>query len=413
MKNISVIVGAQWGDEGKGKVVDFLADNVDIVARAQGGANAGHTIYINNEKFVFHLIPSGLLRGTPCVIGNGCVVHLKTLEEEMNILIDAGFDIKDKLFISDRAHLIFEYHKELDADQENSKKNKIGTTKCGIGPAFSDKANRIGIRVGMMENFSEFERCLRRNAGIHGKDGIDDELAFHKEFYEKYGDMIIDTTDYLLNAHGQNKKILIEGAQGVHLDIDLGTFPYVTSSNTTSAGAFTGTGLPINSVGEIVGVLKAYTTRVGEGPFVSELDGEAGEYLREQGGEYGATTGRPRRCGWFDAVVARFTARVNGITAWNLTKLDVLDTYKEIPVVVGYKIGNKEITKIPASLEELAHVEPIIEVMPGWNQSIRQCREFKDLPTEAQSYVKKIESLTGVSAKYIGVGPNRDEMIIS
>lgn len=413
MKKATIVIGAQWGDEGKGKVVDILAEQADVVARAQGGANAGHTIYLGEKKFVFHLIPSGALQGKVCVIGNGCVVHLKTLLEEIETLKNAGYDVVKNILISDRAHLIFDYHQEIDGEQEDKKENKIGTTKKGIGPAFADRVNRIGIRAGLLRNMDKFEHILRRNAKIHNKeDHIEQELAFHKDFAEKFGDNVVDTVEYLHSALENNKNILIEGAQGTHLDIDMGTYPYVTSSNTTSAGCCTGTGLPPNAVGEIIGVLKAYTTRVGEGPFPSELLDEKGEKMRAIGHEYGATTGRPRRCGWFDAMVARQSAKVNGATAWNLTKLDVLDTFEDLVLVTAYKYQGKTLTAFPADIATLYDVELETITMPGWQTDISKARKFEDLPENAQKYVQKIEELTGVPAKYIGVGQDREQMIM-
>jgi adenylosuccinate synthase len=361
---VVAVVGAQWGDEGKGKIVDYLAEKMDIVARGGGGANAGHTIIANGKKFVFHLIPSGVLHdhGT-CIIGNGCVVHLPTLLDELTQLREAGIDPKGRVFVSDRAHLLFQHHILADKAQEEKRGKKIGTTCRGIGPAYEDKVSRRGIRAGeLLGDFSAFAEKLHDNAERrmkrHGFEmDIETEISLYKDLYERFQDIITDTTHHLHQAAQNGEKILVEGAQGCHLDIDFGTYPFVTSSITTSSGACSGTGMPPNKIDFVLGIIKAYTTRVGEGPFPSETNDTTGEYLQEKGGEFGATTGRPRRCGWFDAVVAKHSAMISGIDAWNLTKLDVLSGLQEIQIVTDYVMDGEKLTSFPADIHVLEKVE--------------------------------------------------------
>jgi adenylosuccinate synthase len=416
---VLVILGAQWGDEGKGKIVDHLSENLDVVVRASGGANAGHTIYVKGEKHVFHLVPSGVLHEqVVCVIGNGCVVHLPTLLDEMNILRKAGFDLHGRILISDRAHLVFEHHIQADMAQEKHRTKKIGTTCRGIGPAYEDKVSRRGIRAGeMVSDFSKFAEKLKANAQWRMKRhdfemDITDELNTYRNLADEFAPMITDTLGYLHDVIDEKKKLLIEGAQGVHLDIDFGTYPFVTSSSTATAGVCTGTGIPPNKIDAVIGVLKAYTTRVGEGPFPSELMDETGELLRERGGEYGATTGRPRRCGWFDAVVAKHTARVAGITGWNITKLDVLSGMESLKILTEYTLNGEPLKSLPADAALLYDIEKQFIEMPGWNEDISKCRSFSDLPKNAQKYCRELETITGVKIHSIGVGPNRDDMIL-
>lgn len=417
--SVCAIVGAQWGDEGKGKLVDILSQKFDIIARSAGGANAGHTIYADGKKFVFHLIPSGILHeGKVGVIGNGCVVHLPTFFEELQTLKDAGVDYAGRILLSDRAHLIFDFHLKIDALQEERKgKKSVGTTKRGIGPAYTDKISRIGIRAGeLIGNFDAFAEKLKNNMALHADFyeldiDADQEIARYKEMVPLLQDIIVDTTSYL-NTHIQAAKtILVEGAQGSHLDIDLGTYPYVTSSNTTSAGACTGTGIAPNKISSVIGVIKAYTTRVGAGPFPSEDNTEKGEKLRDIGGEYGATTGRPRRCGWFDVPVARHAAMINGVDMWNVTKLDVLSEFSTIKILTKYVLDGEELQGFPADLSVLETAEAEYMEMPGWEEDISACRNFDDLPENAQKYIKKLEELTGVPVGYIGVGVEREAMI--
>jgi len=416
---VIVVCGAQWGDEGKGKIVDNLAEKMDIVVRASGGANAGHTIVVNGKKHVFHLIPSGILhRHTRCIIGNGCVVNLPALLDEIQTLRETGIEAKGRLFISDRAHLVFDYHVLADKMQEEKRGKKIGTTCRGIGPAYEDKASRHGIRAGeLMGNFEAFAKKLRENAAQramrHGFAAIDieNELTLYRDIAEAFEGIIIDTTELLQGAIHDGQRIMVEGAQGVHLDIDFGTYPYVTSSNTTTAGACLGTGIPPKYIDYVLGVIKSYTTRVGEGAFPSELLDATGEKLRKNGHEFGSTTGRPRRCGWFDAVVARHSAKITGADAWNLTKLDVLSGFDTIKIITDYLLEGERIKGFPAdtSLLDLIEVEAV--ELPGWTEDISRCRSFDELPKNAQNYCCEIEKLTGVPIHSIGVGAERDAMI--
>lgn len=415
---VVVIVGAQWGDEGKGKLVDYLAQKMDIVARSAGGANAGHTIIADGKKFVFHLIPSGILHDHgKCIIGNGCVVHLPTLLEEIQSLKDAGIDPKGRLFVSDRAHLLFEYHILADKYQEKSRGKKIGTTCRGIGPAYEDKISRRGIQAGeLIRDFNTFGEKFSKNAEQrkkrHGFEmDTEAELQKCKELVAELDGVIVDTTLVLHEAITEGKTVLAEGAQGSHLDIDFGTYPYVTSSSTTASGACTGTGIPPNKIDFVLGIVKAYTTRVGEGPFPSELTDENGKHMQNVGHEKGATTGRPRRCGWFDVPVAKHAAMVSGINAWNLTKLDVLTGLEEIQIVTHYEINGEKVTVFPANVHDVEQAKPQMICMPGWKEDLSGCRTFEDLPENAQKYCKKLEEVTGVKIHSIGVGPDREDLI--
>ncbi|MBU0577243.1 adenylosuccinate synthase [Patescibacteria group bacterium] len=415
------LVGTQWGDEGKGKLADIISEKYDIIARAAGGANAGHTICINHEevskKYIFHLLPSGALHvGKICIIGNGTVIHIPTLLDEMHSLREHGIEIRDNLFISDRAHLIFDYHLQADSAQEDRKGvGKVGTTKRGIGPAYEDKIARRGIRAGDLLNFGYFVKKLRANAERYMKEygfetDIEKEINVHKDAIQMIEGMIINTSEYLDKAYKEGKTIVAEGAQGTQLDIDFGTYPYVTSSNTISGGACTGLGIAPNKINTVLGIVKAYTTRVGEGPFPTELSSYEGEMLQEHGSEFGASTGRPRRCGWFDAMVVKEAIMLNGITSINLTKLDVLINFQTIKIGVGYKLNGDPITSMPLS-QDLGSVEVQYEEMPGWNEDISKAKTFKDLPKNAQKYVKRLEEILEVPINFIGVGVHRDEMI--
>lgn len=415
---VVVIVGAQWGDEGKGKLVDYLAQKMDIVARSAGGANAGHTIIANGKKFIFHLIPSGILHDHgKCIIGNGCVVHLPTLVEEIQSLKEAGIDPKGRLFVSDRAHLLFEYHILADKAQEAKRGKKIGTTCRGIGPAYEDKIARRGIRAGeLLGDWSAFSEKFTHNSKKREKRhgftmDIDAELEKCKKMREDFSDVICDTSAILHKALKNGKTILAEGAQGSHLDIDFGTYPYVTSSNTNAAGACSGTGIPPNKIDFVMGIIKAYTTRVGEGPFPSEINDNNGKYMQQQGHEYGATTGRPRRCGWFDVPVAKHAARISGIDAWNITKLDVLTGLNTLNIVAHYTLDGEKIDIFPANITDMEKIVPVYISLPGWSEDIRNCRSFSDLPKNAQIYCKKLEELTEVPIHSIGVGPDREDLI--
>jgi len=416
--HVSVVVGAQWGDEGKGKIVDILAEKADFVVRATGGANAGHTLVVSGKKYVFHLIPSGILhKNTICIIGNGCVVHLPTLLDEIHLLREAGFDLRNRLFVSDRAHLVLGYHLRADEAQEASRSQKIGTTCRGIGPAYEDKVNRCGLRAGLLiEDFPLFAERFRKNAARreerHGFTlNIEDELTLCEDLADEFLGIITDTAEMLCEAKKTGKKILIEGAQGGMLDIDFGTYPFVTSSNTTVAGACAGSGIPPRDIDFSLGIIKAYTTRVGEGPFPSEIEGESAHVLRERGSEYGATTGRPRRVGHFDAVVARHTAEISGIDGWNLTKLDILTGEKTLKIVKNYCLDGKKIHRFPSNTALLDRVETECMELPGWEEDISKCRTFEELPLAAQKYCCAIEKETGVPIHSIGVGAGRDEII--
>ncbi len=408
-----LIVGIQWGDEGKGKIVDLLAQNYDIVVRYQGGHNAGHTIVIDNKKYALHLIPSGILNPKAInIIGNGVVISPDALIEEM----EQFENLENRLFISDSAHMILEHHILLDQAKEKLRgKNAIGTTGRGIGPAYSDKVGRNGFRIGKLRNLDQLENeiidYLQQNRPILESLNIDIEtssirkkLEFYKEKLEKY---IINTTHYLWKAIEEGKKILLEGAQGTMLDIDHGTYPYVTSSSTISAGACIGTGLNPKDIGTITGIVKAYATRVGNGPFPTEEFGEDGEKLREQGFEFGTTTGRPRRCGWFDAVAVKYASRLNGCDNLALMKLDVLDGFEKIKVCTGYRLNGKEIDYLPNELEK---VEPIYREFPGWDKS-KGVRNFEELPENAKNYIRELEKLVETKISLISTSPDREDTI--
>ncbi len=423
MKNLSIIIGAQWGDEGKGKLVDILSENFDIVARATGGANAGHTVYVEmdgkEKEFVFHLLPSGVLREqTTCVIGNGCVLHLPTVLEELEAVEKSGLKVAGRVKLSDRAALLFDYHKIIDGWQEDAKgKAKVGTTKRGIGPCYMDKINRRGLKLCDLEDFEVFEKKYRDNLKWHQKVygfdyDADSELAFFKAKRDQLLEMMTDAAMYLNEALRDGKKVLLEGANGVMLDIDHGTYPYVTSSNPTIGGVFTGTGMNPSYLGESIGIVKAYMTRVGEGPFPTELHDEVGERLRDAGGEYGATTKRPRRCGWFDIPLTRYSVMLNGFTSLNLTKLDVLDDFDEISIATDYKLNGETIDRFPSRFEDLERLEVQYETLPGWKTSLSDVTSWDDLPENAKLYVLTLEKLIGCPIKYIGVGKRRDQLIV-
>lgn len=415
--NLTAVLGLNWGDEGKGKLVDILAGTSQFVARFGGGANAGHTIVVDGQKTILHQLPSGVLHPqTKNVIGNGCVVHLPTLIEELNDLEKAGVNINDRLFLSNRATILFDFHKELDGLSEARAKKKIGTTKRGIGPAYADRAARKSFRLGELLNFEKFAEKLRERLeeinqieGMPFKFDEGREIALYKGLAERLEGMIVDTSAILQEALANGKSVLAEGAQGSLLDIDHGTFPFVTSSTTTAGNIFSGLGIAPQSL-ESIGVAKAYTTRVGEGPFTTELLNETGEKLREIGAEFGATTGRPRRCGWMDLVATKYSAQLNATTAINLTKLDVLNDFEEIQVCTKYKLDDEEIETLPATIEDLERVEPIFETLAGWQEDTSAARKISDLPENAQKYVKFIESYLGVPVNWVGVGIEREAM---
>jgi len=415
----TVLIGAQWGDEGKGKIIDVLAKDVDLVVRFQGGNNAGHTVKMGNEKYVLHLIPSGILRERQqCVIGNGLVVNPRALLDEIAEVESAGKTVAGRLFVSDRAHIVFPYHGEIDAAREArlADDEKIGTTKRGIGPCYSDKVSRIGLRAGdlLASDFPELLRSRLDEANrvlqaLGGKP-LDEEalLADYLDAAEKIRPYVTDTVTLLNDAVAAGKSLLFEGAQGTMLDIDFGTYPFVTSSNTTAGGAATGTGVAPHRIDRVVGVIKAYTTRVGEGPFPTELFDVDGETMRTVGGEFGATTGRPRRCGWFDAVVGRYSAQINGVDYWAMTKLDVLDGFKTIRICTAYEYEGKRYTSVPASTRILAKCKPVYEEMPGWNCNTSEITRYEDLPKAAREYVEYLCKITGVKLGILSVGPKRE-----
>jgi adenylosuccinate synthase len=421
---VLVVVGAQWGDEGKGKIIDLLTERADVVARYQGGHNAGHTVVVGMDEFILHLIPSGILhKGKKCIIGNGVVVDPAALIEEMDGLIKRGIKFDSNLLISRNAHLIMPYHKAIDVASERLKGNKkIGTTGRGIGPAYADKINRRGIRMADLLSPERFREKLTINIGeanfllerfynaplIHQ----DEVYAEYLQYAQRLKKYIADTTLYINEAVAKKKKVLAEGAQGTHLDVDHGTYPFVTSSSPTAGGACTGLGVGPNTISEIVGIVKAYTTRVGSGPFPTEQNNAMGEHLRERGREYGATTGRARRCGWMDTLIVRHAVRVNGFTSIAITKLDVLDTLDEIKICVGYKHKGKLYKEMPSDLEVLEQCTPQYISLPGWKQTTIGIKKYAQLPKKARNYVEKVCKLCGVKPSIISTGARRDETII-
>jgi adenylosuccinate synthase len=419
----TAVIGAQWGDEGKGKIVDLLSEHADIVARYQGGPNAGHTVVVQNEELVLHQIPSGILwPHTTCIIGNGVVIDLRVLLEEMEMVKKRGFEVEGRLLISDRAHLILPYHRSLDEAREQSQgDHKIGTTGRGIGPAYMDKVGRVGIRVCELLEAEDLTDRVSQTVAAHNevlrsvyhRDPIsaDEVVALCLRYAEMLKDTIIDTSVYLDEAIRAGKSILLEGAQGTMLDVDFGTYPFVTSSNPVAGGACTGLGLGPNKIDEIIGVVKAYTTRVGMGPFPTEFDPEFSEKVRQLGVEFGATTGRPRRCGWFDVVVVNHAVRVNGLTSLVITKLDVLDTLEDIKICTGYRYKGEILSHYPAGLKAQLEAEPVYETHPGWLTSTTTASEWEQLPANAQRYIMRISELTHTEISMISVGPNRSQTI--
>jgi len=421
---ITLIVGGQFGDEGKGKVIDMLAIKYDYIARYQGGNNAGHTIYTCGKKFVFHLVPSGILyKGKICIIGNGVAVDPSALINEISELEKNGINVNDNLFISKRSHLIMPYHKLLDMSLENIKGGKkIGTTGRGIGPAYTDKAGRLGIYVIDLFDKKVFKEKLELNLSYKNfiiKNlfksevfNVDDILNEYMGYAEKIGRYVADTKLMIRDAIQKGERVLCEGAQGTMLDVDHGTYPYVTSSSTTAGGACTGLGIPPQKIDEVIGVAKAYTTRVGEGPFPTELKGKEGGLLREEGGEYGATTGRPRRCGWFDALVVRYAGWINGMKAMAITKLDVLDKFKKIYICTEYKYKGRSYTEMPEEIDIIENCEPVYKEMDGWMKNSVGITDFKLLPDNAKRYIDVISKLVGADATIISTGKKRNETIL-
>ncbi|XP_021740952.1 adenylosuccinate synthetase 2, chloroplastic-like [Chenopodium quinoa] len=424
LSQVSGVLGCQWGDEGKGKLVDILAQHFDVVARCQGGANAGHTIY-NSEgkKFALHLVPSGILNEeTLCVIGNGVVVHLPGLFGEIDGLESNGVSCNGRILVSDRAHLLFDFHQEVDGLREAElAKSFIGTTKRGIGPAYSSKVIRNGIRVGdlrHMDTFPQKLEILLLDAAARFKDFkyepemLKKEVEKYKRFAERLEPFIADTVLVMNESISQKKKVLVEGGQATMLDIDFGTYPFVTSSSPSAGGICTGLGIAPRAIGDLIGVVKAYTTRVGSGPFPTEILGQGGDLLRFAGQEFGTTTGRPRRCGWLDLVALKFSCDINGFSSLNLTKLDVLSDLPEIQLGVAYKdVDDTPIKSFPGDLRILERLKVEYEVLPGWKTDISSVRNYADLPLAARRYVERIEEIVGVPVHYIGVGPGRDALI--
>ena len=418
--NIAVL-GAQWGDEGKGKIVDMLTPYFSAVARYQGGHNAGHTVYVQGKKFVLHLIPSGILHpGVTCLIGNGVVVDPQALFAEVDEVARAGIAVDGRLVVSEKAHVILPYHRELDVLSEARRgERKIGTTSRGIGPAYEDKIGRRGIRVcDVLGDRAALAEEVRENVSARNHIIKDSTLDWKPVFDqvvaagERMRPWVADVSLSLDRMMAAGKAVMFEGAQATLLDIDHGTYPFVTSSNASVGGVCTGLGVPPRAIGGVLGVAKAYTTRVGEGPLPTELSGELADRLRESGQEYGASTGRPRRCGWYDAVVVRYSARINGLDAVALTKLDVLDGLSEVLICTGYKTSAGTLTDFPADLRLLASAEPVYERMPGWSTPTRGATRFEDLPEEARRYVRRLEDVTGVDCAIVSTGSDRSETIV-
>ncbi|HET9514867.1 MAG TPA: adenylosuccinate synthase [Gemmatimonadales bacterium] len=415
-----VVVGAQWGDEGKGKLVDVLAEAADVVVRYQGGANAGHTVVIGDEQFILQQIPSGILhRGTRCIVGNGVVLDPETFFEELDRLHAKGIETDGRILVSDRAHLVLPYHKLLDRAGEKSQ--KIGTTGRGIGPTYEDKYGRRGLRVGDLANLAHTrellaERLERANAllqmlGASERASLEEHVALLERLAPRLLPLTTDTGLAVHRAITSGRRVLMEGAQGALLDVDHGTYPFVTSSNTTAGGAAVGAGIGPTAIDAVLGVVKAYTTRVGNGPLPTEALDERGEALRKLGGEFGAVTGRARRCGWFDATVVRYSARVNGLSHLAVTKLDVLDSFAEIPVGTAYQVDGGPCDEFPSSVELLERARPVYQTLPGWRRSTGSARTLADLPAEARAYLDRLQELAGVPIRFVSVGTRRDQII--
>jgi len=419
-----VIVGTQWGDEGKGKIVDLLSEFADIVVRFQGGNNAGHTIVVNGEQFISHLVPSGILQKKTCLIGNGMVVDPAVLVEEIDNLESKGIKVdSDNLKISEKAHIIMPYHKQIDIAREKKKGDKkIGTTGRGIGPCYEDKACRRGIRFVELidfEGFTEKIKTVLEEKNFYLKNYLSSEtldpesiIDQYKGYAERLAPHVVNISVVMNRAIKANQQILFEGAQGTHLDIDHGTYPYVTSSNTISGNACCGSGIGPKEITGVVGIVKAYTTRVGEGPFPTELFDDIGDAIQVKGAEFGATTGRKRRCGWLDSVLLRNSARLNGLTGLAITKLDVLDELESLKICTAYEYNGEIIHDFPASIKVLKGCKPVFETLPGWPEDISDVRKIEDLPQNAKNYLSRIEELTETPIQIISVGPGRDQTII-
>ena len=419
-----VVLGAQWGDEGKGKIVDLLTERFDIVARYQGGHNAGHTVMTQGKKYVLHLIPSGILhRNKTCVMGAGMVLYPKALLEEIRTLEEAGVQVRGNLFISDRAHLILPYHMAIEQAAETARgEKKIGTTSRGIGPAYEDKAGRRGVRVTDLFNpealkeiifsVAREKNCLIQK--LYGGQALDPQEIY--EQYLEYGsqlqEFVVDVAFYLNSQIRAGRSILFEGAQGTLLDVDHGTYPYVTSSSACAGGACVGTGVAPSLIHAAMGIAKAYTTRVGGGPFPTEIEGPLGEKIRQRGGEFGASTGRPRRCGWFDGPATHYSAVINNLQAIALTKLDVLDEFNEIPVCTDYEYKGSKLKEFPADIGRLELVKPIYKTIPGWQRQTAGIRDYEALPEKAKDYLKILSEITETEFSFVSTGPDRDDTII-
>ena len=423
MGQVTVLVGAQWGDEGKGKVIDVLTEGVQYVARYQGGNNAGHTVVIGDKKYVLHLIPSGILHeGKICVIGHGVVVDPQAVLEEIKFLKEKGISVKGRLKISDKAHVIFPYHNKIDEFRESKrKKGKIGTTKKGIGPCYSDKVGRVGIRMADLYDEEYFRGRLEKNLeeknailkDLGGFEGftVDEILPDYLKYAAELKEYVCDTTSLLNEALAKGESILFEGAQGTYLDVDYGTYPYVTSSNSTAGGACIGAGIGPSRIDKVLGVVKAYTTRVGEGPFPTEFGPELMEQIRQKGGEFGATTGRARRCGWFDSVLVQNSVLINGMDSIVITKLDVLDELEIIKICTSYKYKGKTYTNLPGDPGFLDNCEPVYEDHPGWQQDTSNITSYEDLPENARKYVDRMQELVGTKVDLVSVGKSRKQTL--
>lgn len=423
---VSVVLGAQWGDEGKGKLVDLLTENMELVCRCQGGNNAGHTVVVGDKAYDFHILPCGIIwEGCESLVGNGVVIHLPGFFDELEKNIAKGLTgWETRLKVSDRAHLVFDFHQAVDGLQESNREGlanttKLGTTKKGIGPTYASKMNRTGVRLAdLMDNFDDFANKFRILADNYMaafpslKVDKDAEVERYKGLAERIRPLVVESVSYLHNKLAAGKKVLVEGANAAMLDIDFGTYPYVTSSNCSIGGVCTGLGLPPKMVGEVYGVVKAYTTRVGDGPFPTELCNDLGDFLQKEGHEFGVTTGRPRRCGWLDIPLVRFTNQVNGYTALALTKTDILDKLDEIKICVNYVKNGKVLDHYPSGIFQFEGVEVEYITMPGWKTPITQMTSFEELPKNAQNYVLKIEELLGLPMRWVGVGPSRAAMIL-
>jgi adenylosuccinate synthase len=414
-----VVVGAQWGDEGKGKLVDVLAERADLVVRYQGGANAGHTVHTSAGEFVLHQIPSGIIQGAVCVVGNGVVLDPETFFTELDALSSRGVKLEHKLFVSDRAHLVLPYHKLL--DQARERKEQIGTTGRGIGPTYEDKYGRRGIRVGDLRQLEQAQRRVSERVaaandilqllGVTERADEREHCELLARLAPRLLPLAIDAGRAVHDALQRGDSVLLEGAQGALLDVDHGTYPYVTSSNTTAGGAAVGAGIGPTAIDAVLGVVKAYTTRVGNGPLPTEAEPAIAERIRKLGGEFGATTGRPRRCGWFDAAVVRYAVRVNGLGGLAVTKLDVLDSFAEIPVAVGYLLDGEPLEGMPADLERMDRVQPVYESLPGWQKPTGDVRRLADLPAQARAYLDRLQDLSHAPIKYVSVGTRREQII--